>query len=134
MVYLDKNIIVSTSDTREFGYAFTEFGNFTLNLIITDPAGNSRNSTKQILVRDQPVAFEPPTIDKEKDPYMLYYILAGVVLLIILIIIIVVAVARRRDYDEVDSEWEDEEDLDEYDDIEDDDGDELDWDDDDEEW
>lgn len=133
MTFIDEGILLATFDTRDFNFTFTRHGNYSLKLTVTDPAGNSRNSSKQILVRQERAIIETPDVEEEDDPYFFYYVLGAVVVLVVILIIVIALAARRREYDDVESEWEDEEDLDIYDEIDDEEED-LDWDDEEDEW
>jgi hypothetical protein len=128
--------MVSSSTEATFTFNFSIPGNYSLRIKVTDPSGNGRNDSLQLLVRTPRTVIAPDddANGSETQPYLIFAI--GVAVVVILIIIVYL-IASRRKYDEVESEWEEEDDLDEFDDDEWDDDEEEDlvWEDDDEmEW
>lgn len=132
LIFNDENgTLVATSSLDVFEHNFSESGNYTLNLTVTDPAGNSRNDSIRILVKAPRIVQERDTDGEEDDEVIPNaYIIFGAAIIIAIILILIASVVsrKRRVYDDVEADWEEDEDWGEDDDDWDEDDDD-DWDD-----
>jgi subtilisin family serine protease len=137
LFYLDGGSDIPLSSTEESSFRITMIdpGNYSLKLTVSDPSGNSRNESIQLLVRKPVIISGETPQDDDAPPYD--YIAYGLVVIgiVMLLGIIIFAAGRRRFSDDVDMDWEEDDmDIDELDGVEDEEN-EIDWDDDDwEDW
>ena len=95
---------------------FLDRGNYTFDLTVTDPSGNSRKVSHKVWVWEPPVIEDDKELSKgERSWLLIVAISAGVLIILLVCAFVIFKVTRERLHD---VDWADEEDdLDELDEI-----------------